>query len=738
MKSRLSYLPYPQKRSPNSTPTPTQPNYTLAVPTPFPVPSPFTIPGTPTAPRNAPCPHVTPHKESQPMKDIPLANVRNFALMGHTGSGKTALLDALLFKLAVNDRQGDSTNGTSMCDCTDEEKNRRITIWAKPFDALWKPKSLPPTRLVMIDTPGYADFFGQLLAAARVSDAALLAIDATSGPQVGTFRAWKQCDALSLPRAIAITGIDKENANFNETLRTIQSHWGARCEPLSFPAPDKQSVVDVLSSNDPRALEIRTRLTDAAAESSDELIEKVLEGLPLSPDELSAGLRTSALQGKFIPVFAVAPKQSLGLDELLMGITRFFPSPLDRTPTDKNNRPISVTPDAPLVAQVWRAINDSFGQLTLARVWGGTFKANCEALNTQKNERERIGSLCFLNGKKQTEITEAHAGDIVAIAKLKNTTLNDTLCTPGTPIETSPTTFPRPVVFFSVMPKNQGDEDKMGQGLHRVAEDDPTLILNRNDETHELILSGMGDVQLDVAVERMKARSKVEVLLATPKVAYKETVTAKGEGHYKHKKQSGGRGQYGEVYLKIEPMQENLEHWFVDGIVGTCIPRNFLPAIEKGLVEGMTHGAVAGYPVVKTMVTVYDGSYHEVDSSEIAFKIASRTAFKDGMAKAKPVLLEPIMTVRITIPGDCMGDCTGDLNHRRGRILGMESEEGMQILVAEVPQAEMFRYSSELRSMTAGRGTFEMDFARYEIVPANVAQKIIADAARNKQAEDDD
>ncbi|HQN80370.1 MAG TPA: EF-Tu/IF-2/RF-3 family GTPase, partial [Kiritimatiellia bacterium] len=385
------------------------------------------------------------------------------------------------------------------------------------------------------------------------------------------------------------------------------------------------------------------------------------------------------------------------------------------------------------------SINDPFvGQLTLARVWGGTLKENSEVFNASKEQKERVGAVYLLNGKKQETAPEAQAGDVVALAKLKTTGLNDVLCVPGKPVRLPPIDFPRPVVSFAVLPKNQGDEDKLGQGLHRVADDDPTIHVERNDETHELIITGMGDVQIDVAMERMKARSKVEVVLNTPKVAYKETVTAKGEGHYKHKKQSGGRGQYGEVYLRIEPIKPGVEHWFVDGIVGTSIPRNFLPAIEKGLVEGMQRGAVAGYPVVNTMVTVYDGSSHDVDSSEIAFKIASRTAFKDGMAKARPVLLEPIMNIRVTIPGEFMGDCTGDLNHRRGRIMGMESEDGMQVIVAEVPQAEVFKYSSELRSMTGGRGSFEISFNRYDVVPSNVAQKIIAEAAKNRQAEEEE
>ena len=673
------------------------------------------------------------------MKDIPIADVRNFVLVGHTGSGKTSLVDALLFKLGVNDRLGNPGDGTSAADWTDEEKNRKITVWAKPFDAVWRPKGGKALRLAMLDTPGYADFYGQVVAATSVADAAVVVVDATAGVQVGTVRAWKRCEALNLPRAIVITGLDKENADFDGTVAALQDVWGARCEVVTFPTADKKGVVDALAAAGGPADAIRAKLTDVAAESSDALIEKVLGGETLTADELSAGLRASVAQAKFIPIFAVMARQSVGLDELLAGFARLLPSPADRPGKDAAGNAVNPAADAPLVAQVWRSINDPFvGQLTLARIWGGTLREKSEVFNAVKEQKESVGTIYFLNGKKQETAAEAQAGDVVALAKLKATGLNDVLCAPGKPVQLAPIVFPNPVVSFAVHPKTQGDEDKLGQGLHRVAEDDPTLHVQRNDATHELIITGIGDVQIDAAMERMKARSKVEVTLSTPKVAYKETVTAKGEGHYKHKKQSGGRGQYGEVYLRIEPKKPGVDHWFVDGIVGTSIPRNFLPAIEKGLVEGMQRGAVAGYPVVNTMVTVYDGSSHDVDSSEIAFKIASRTAFKDGMSKAKPVLLEPIMNIRVTIPGEFMGDCTGDLNHRRGRIMGMESEDGMQVIVAEVPQAEVFKYSSELRSMTGGRGSFEMSFNRYDVVPSNVAQKVVAEAAKNKQAEEEE
>lgn len=673
------------------------------------------------------------------MKDIPIADVRNFVLVGHTGSGKTALVDSLLFKLGVNDRLGNPGDGTSMADWTDEEKSRKVSIWAKPFDATWRPKGGKALRLVMLDTPGYADFHGQVVAATQVADAALIVVDATAGVQVGTMRAWKRCEALNLPRAFALTGLDKENADFNGTVAALQELWGVRCEVVTYLADDKKSVVDALTAQDGKADEIRAKLTDVAAESSDELIEKVLNGEALSADELANGLRESVAQAKFIPIFAVMARQSIGLDELMSGFARLMPSPADRPAKDAAGQDVNPAADAPLVAQVWRAINDPFvGQLTMARIWGGTLKENSEIYNAAKEQKERVATVYFLNGKKQEAVPEAQAGDIVALAKLKATGLNDTLCDIGKPAQMAPIAFPKPVVSFAVTPKNQTDDDKLGPGLQRVADDDPTIHVERNEATHELIVTGIGDMQIAAAMERMKARSKVEVVLSTPKVAYKETVMAKGEGHYKHKKQSGGRGQYGEVYLRIEPMKPGAEHWFVDGIVGTSIPRNFLPAIEKGLIDGMTRGAVAGYPVVNTMVTVYDGSSHDVDSSEIAFKIAARAAFRDGMGKARPVLLEPIMNIRVTIPGDFMGDCTGDMNHRRGRIMGMEADDGMQVIVAEVPQVEVFKYSSELRSMTGGRGSFEISFNRYDIVPSNVAQKIVAEAAKDKQGEEEE
>ncbi len=672
------------------------------------------------------------------MKGIAIADVRNFVLVGHTGSGKTTLTDALLYKMGVNDRFGSVDDGSSMSDYTDEEKTRRISTSAKSFDGFHETKDGKKLRMVFCDTPGYADFFGQVVAASSVADAALIAIDASSGIQVGTNRAWRRCEALGLPRGIIITGIDRDNANFDGVLESIQEVWGPRCVPVVLPAGD--SVVDVLSSKDipaeiaERAAALRSRLVESAAETDDALMEKFFAEEELTAAEIANGLRGAVANGGLVPVFAAAAKNEVGVEEILNGVGRLFPSPVDRVPKDDAGEDVDTSASAPLMAHVWRSITDPFvGQLTFLKIYGGTLHADGEMFNVNKHHKERVGTLYLVRGKKQETTEEAHAGDIVAIAKLKYTELNDTIGASDSTRKMPVIVFPNPVMAYAVMPKTQGDDDKLGSGLAKICEEDPTLSVKRTKDTHELILSGMGDVHLDVAVKRLKSHSNVEVNLSTPKVPYMETVNGKGEGHYKHRKQSGGRGQYGEVYLRVERRDPSDEDWFVNAIVGGSIPHNFVPAVEKGLHEGMAKGAVAGYPVINVKITVYDGSYHDVDSSEIAFKIAGARAFREGMAKAKAVLLEPIMKLKVMIPNQFMGDVTGDLNHKRGRILGMSSQDGLQVIEAEAPQSEMFQYCSQLRSITGGRGSFDLEFDRYDTVPANVAQKIIAEVQKEKE-----
>jgi elongation factor G len=675
------------------------------------------------------------------MKNVAISQVRNFALLGHTGSGKTTLADALLFKLGLNDRMGDVEAGSSMADYTDEEKSRKITIFSKPFGGTFKSGGGKEAGVVFIDTPGYMDFFGQTLSALSATDAGLILVDATSGVQVGTQRVWRSSSRNGVnARGFVVTGLDKDNADYRATLSAIQSAFGNTCVPVVIPTPDGTEVVDVFAAKEiPESVaaeveELKGSLIELAAETDDTLIEKFLDGQDLSPDEIASGLVDAVSTGGFVPVFACVAPKGVGVDELLEGIVRLFPSPGARERKNTEGEVIDVSPDSPLVAQVWRTVNDPFvGQLTFTRVIGGTLSSDSEIHNTNQKQKERIGALLHVNGKKQDTIEKATAGDVVAIPKLKATALGDTLCTAGTNVECEAIRFPKPVMFQSVRAKTQADEDKIGTALNRVCEVDPTLRVERNIETHETVLQGLGDVHIDVAVGLMKTRSNVDVILDTPKVPYRETITSQGEGHYKHKKQSGGRGQYGEVYLKVEPRQPDDEEWFVNRIVGGAIPGNFIPAVQKGLVEGMVQGAMARYPVTDVKVTLYDGTFHDVDSSEIAFKIAGARALREALSNAKPVMLEPIMAIKVSVPDNYLGDINGDLNHRRGRILGMGTEDGMQVISAEAPQSELFRYAADLRSMTGGQGTFEMEYARYEQVPAAIAQKVVADTGKGEE-----
>ncbi len=677
------------------------------------------------------------------MKNIPVENVRNFTIVGHTGSGKTTLTDALLYRLGLNDRLGSPADGTSLSDNTEQEKKHEISIFSTTFSSPYKAASGQEFEMVFTDTPGYADFFGSVIAAARSAETGLVVVDAAAGVQVGTQRAWRCCENRGVrARGIVITGLDKDNTDYARTLEDIQATFGKKCEPVVLPLPDGSGVIDILAADDvPDELEdmvteAKGGLVELAAETDDTLIEKYLGGEPLTPEEIASGLVHAVADGGFVPVFVAMPLQGIGIDELLNGISRFFASPVTVPHQTADDQPIDPSPDAPFIGLVFRSVNDPFvGQLSYVRVFGGTIKKDGAVMNATRKEKERVSSLLMVSGKKQVAVEAAGAGDIVAIPKLKNTHVGDTLCAMDHTAIIEPIHFPKPVSFQAVRAKTQADEDKIGTALKRLTEEDPTLTVERNAETHEVVLQGLGDVHLDVAVEIMQARNGVHVERSQPKVPYHETVTSVGEGHYKHKKQSGGRGQYGEVYLRAEPLPEGEEEWFVNAIVGGVIPGNFIPAVQKGLVEGMVRGPLAGYKITGVKATVYDGSYHDVDSSEVAFKIAGSRALKAAMLNAKPVLLEPIMTVKVTIPDDCMGDINGDLSHKRGRILGMDMDGSRQIITAEVPQAELFHYSAELRSMTGGRGNFEMAFNRYEAVPSNVAKKII-DAAEKHEEED--
>ena len=674
------------------------------------------------------------------MSDVPVANIRNFVILGHSGSGKTTLTDAIAFKLGLNDRLGLVTNGSSISDTSDEEKNRKITIFSNPFIAEYALDGTP-YRMVFTDAPGFMDFYGQVLSAICAADFALITVDAVSGVQVGTRRAWKACKENNLPViAFAVTGLDKENASFEKTVEAIRDAFGVNCVPVTAPL-DGASVVSLLDKAElPENLEeIRTSLAEAAAETDEALMEKYFADGTLSADEIRKGLRTGIGNGSVHPIYCTQSLKDIGLNEMLASICGLLTAPRDRKDADGNV--VKADPDAPLVAQVWRTAIDPFiGQLNYARIISGTMTAGMTLLNKSTDNKEQVSTMLQIIGKKQTPVAKAVPGDIVALPKLKSTKTGNTLTAVGCSVKMPEIAFPPPVMFMAIAPKTQGDEDKLGTAIHRILDADPTLHFEKQVETKEVILKGLGDVHIDVTVSLMKSQSNVNVDLSTPKVPYRETITAKGEGHYRHKKQSGGAGQFGEVYLRVFPRRSDEEgEWFVDKTVGGSIPGNFIPAVLKGVEEGKLAGSVAGYHVQDINVEVYDGSYHDVDSKEIAFKIAGMRALRDGMSKAKPVLLEPIMKLKITIPDAFMGAINGDLPNKRGRVLGMEvEEEGVQIIAAEAPMAELFKYAAELRSITGGQGSFSMEFDRYDIVPSNVAQKIIAEAAKHRTADADE
>ena len=675
------------------------------------------------------------------MSDVPAANIRNFVILGHSGTGKTTLTEALAFKWGLNDRLGLVSNGSSISDTSEEEKNRKISIFANPFMGEYT-VSGENYRLVFTDAPGFMDFYGQVLGATHAADFALITVDAVSGVQVGTRRAWKACKESDLPAVgFVITGLDKDNANFEKTLTSIRETFGMNCVPVTA-LVNPTSVTNLLEATDlPANLdEIHQSLAEAAAEADEALMEKYFADGTLAPEEIRKGLHIGIDAGTVHPIYSVMSLKDIGVTELITSICRLLPAPGEREFKDVSGNVIKADPNGPLIAQVWRTAADPFiGQLNYVRILSGTMTPGMAIQNNSTDSKETVSGMVQVLGKKQVPILKAVPGDIVAIPKFKTVKTGHTLAA-GFTGKLPDIEFPQPVFFMALAAKTQADEDKLSTAIHRILDADPTMHYEKNTETKEVVLKGLGDVHIDVTVNLMKSQSNVSVELSTPKVPYRETVTAMGEGHYRHKKQSGGRGQFGEVYLRVSPRREGeTGEWFMNKTVGGSIPGNFIPAILKGVNEGMLAGAIAGYPVQGINIEVYDGAFHDVDSSEIAFKIAGRGALREGMTKARPVLLEPIMKLKITIPEAFMGAISGDMPHKRGRVLGMEvDEEGVQVITAEVPMAELFKYAAELRSITGGQGSFVMTFDRYDIVPANVAQKIIAEAVKHHVADADE
>lgn len=681
------------------------------------------------------------------MEQVTMENIRNVTLLSHSGAGKTSLSEAILFNAKAINRMGRVDEGNTTSDYDPDEIKRKISINLTILPHFWQ-----GVKINLLDTPGYSDFVGEVKSALRVSEGAVIVICAASGIEVGTEQVWQHCEEASLPRLIFINKMDRENADFFKVVDSAQSRFGNKCVPLQIPIGAHTTftgVVDILNqkaytgspaketevpaSIKPQLETFRAKLIEAVAGVDEKLIEKYLNDEPISQEELETGLYQAISTGKLVPIFAGSALQNISVTLLMDAIKKYLPSPkgipLEFTDlTTNSTQKIEPSPADFLAALVFKTSADPYvGKLTFFRVYSGTLSSNSQVWNSSRNEQERIGQLFMMRGKNQEPVSQVIAGDIGVVAKLNVTGTGDTLCTKDKPVKLAPIIFPNPIYSGAVSPKSKADLDKLGSSLARLVEEDPTLKIHREQDTGETILSGLGETQLEVVVEKMQRKFGVGVTLSVPKVPYKETITASAKGEYKHKKQTGGHGQYGHVMLEVEPLPRGSGMEFVDAIVGGTIPRNYIPAVEKGVKEATQEGVVAGFPVVDIRARVYDGSFHPVDSSEICFKIAGAGALKKALSAANPVLLEPIMKLRVTVPENYTGDIMSDLNNKRGRVLGMIPENGYNTIEAEVPLAEILRYAIDLKSMTQGRGRYTYEFSHYEEVPSFVAQKIIAE-----------
>ncbi len=694
------------------------------------------------------------------MKLYKIEEVRNVAVVSHAGSGKTTLCEAMLFNAGAVDRLGKVTDGTSNLDFEPEEVKRAITISMSLFSIEWKKK-----KITILDTPGDPNFASEVYSALRAADLAILVVDAVDSVKPLTEKVWNAIEENQMPRMLVVTKMDRERADFDKVVADAKQMLGVKPVVLQVPIGREANfsgIVDLLSlrgykfEGDGRSMakvdipedlveEVNSRrevLIEDLAEVDDRLMERYLEGEELGAEELADALRSGVLQRMFLPVIACSGATNKAIQPILDLIIDAGPSPADMPPV----RGFSPTgepqerdpnPEAPFSAYVFKTVADPYaGRLSIFRVFSGKLSADSNFFNATRGTKERFGQLLVIQGKQQKPIEACQAGDIVAVAKLKETLTGDTLCDERAPIVFEPVSLPQAVISFAIEPKAKGDEEKITQSLARLSEEDPTLSVTRDPQTNEFLISGNGQVHIEVTVEKLKRKFGVDVNLKTPKVPYKETIRGKAKVEGKLKKQTGGRGQFAVAWLELEPLPRGQGFEFVDKIVGGVIPRQYIPAVEKGVVEAMAGGALAGYPVIDVRVTVFDGKYHDVDSSEQAFKIAASKGFKKGVLQANPVLLEPIMNLEVIVPEDCMGDVMGDLNSRRGRISGMDARGGNQVIKAQVPMAEVLKYASDLTSLTSGRGLFSMEFSHYEEVPANISEKIIEASGKRTEEED--
>ncbi|RLC93315.1 MAG: elongation factor G [Chloroflexi bacterium] len=665
--------------------------------------------------------------------------IRNVVLLSHSGAGKTSLSEAMLFIAGAIPRLGRVDDGSSTSDYDPDEIKRRISINLSLLHCEWNRH-----KVNILDAPGYTDFVAGVKAGMRVAEGAVIVVCAASGVEVGTELTWQYAEESSLPRLIFINKMDRENADFHKVVDQIRNRFGSRCVPISLPIGAHgahEGVVDLVnmeayigatgqkaqipSSMEEEANSFRDKLAEAVAETDDDLTVKYLEGEEITSEDIVRVLREGVKTGKIVPILTGSALQSVGIGYLLDSICQYLPSPKEG--------PVPAEESAPLSALVFMTSADPYvGKLTHFRVYSGAMESNSQVWNANKEQVERIGQLFVFQGKTQEAVSTVGAGDIGAVAKLAVTGTGDTLCTRENPVQLEPIKFPEPLLSVSIHPKTKADVDKLGTTLPRLTEEDPTLRVRKDPDTGETILSGMGDSHLEVVVDRMQRKFGLAVTAETPRIPYKETVTTTTNAEYKHKKQTGGHGQYGHVLLELEPLPRGSGFEFAERVVGGAVPKNYIPAVEKGVLEARQEGVLAGYPVVDVKATLYDGSAHPVDSSEISFKIAASQALKKGLAQAQPVLLEPIMHLEVVVPEEFIGDVIGDLNTKRARVLGMNPQDGSQVIEAQVPQAEVMRYAIDLRSLTQGRGTYKLEFSHYEEVPPHIAEKIINERAAQK------
>ena len=691
------------------------------------------------------------------LRKYPADRIRNVGLFGHGGSGKTSLAEALLFDAKATTRLGKVDEGNTVTDYDPDEIKRRISVSAAIAPIEWR-----DSKINIIDAPGYADFIGDVKSALRVADAAIIVVDASAGVEVGTEQAWRLAEERGIPRLIFINKMDRENADFAQALASARAAFGNAVAPIQFPiGAEKQfrGVVDLLAEEAytygdngsgtfetgpiPEELKAdeetyRRQLVEAIAEQDEDLTMRYLEDEPISTEELAAGLKQCIVDGVVVPVLVGSATLNRGIAQLLDAIIEFLPTAAEAkvTATLKGTETeIAADESGPVVALAFKTLADPHvGRVTYLRVYSGAVKSNSHAWNAARDEDERLGQLFYVRGKEHLNTDAISAGDIGAVSKLASVVTGDTLSEQSNPATVAGIDFPGASYSASVHPRTKTDLDKMGPALQRLVEEDPTLRLSRDASSGETILSGLGEPHVQIALDRMSRRFGVNVELGLPRVPYRETISAKTLAEYKHKKQTGGAGQYGHVFLELEPLPD-ADFEFGERVFGGSVPRNFYPAVEKGVREGMESGPVAGYPVVNVKVTLTDGSYHSVDSNEMSFKIASKEAFKKGILQGKPVLLEPVVTLRVTVPETYTGDVMSDLNTKRAHVSGMNpGGNGATTIEALVPAAEVQRYATDLRSITQGRGSFTTDFSHYQPVPPHIADQVKAAAAKHAES----